>query len=162
MKTRQHVIMVAIAALAVALPARADEPQLAQLSWLAGCWQAADGEPGTLEQWTPPAGDSMLGVSRTVAGGRTVMYEFMRIAPDDAGRVTFFAQPRGVTPTGFPAVSITATEVVFENAAHDFPQRVVYRFVAPATLRAHIEGVADGKVQRIEYHFVRAACAAAG
>jgi len=158
MNILQHVLPGVVAALVVALPAGADEPQLAHLSWLAGCWRAVDGEPGTIEQWTPLAGDSLLGVSRTVDGGRTVMYEFMRIALDDTGRVTFFAQPRGVAPTGFPAVSTSSTEVVFENVAHDFPQRIVYRFEAPATLRAHIVGMADGRTHRIDYHFVRGSC----
>ncbi len=158
MNMRHQVLSGAVLALIVALPAGADEPSLAHLSWLAGCWHAADGEPGTAEQWTPLAGESMLGVSRTVVDGRTVMFEFMRIAPDDTGRVTFFAQPRGVAPTGFPAVSTTGTEVVFENATHDFPQRVSYRFEAPATLRAHIEGVVNGKSRRIDYHFVRGSC----
>jgi hypothetical protein len=148
----------AILAFVVSLPAGADEPKLADLAWLAGCWHAAEGDPGTIEQWTPLAGNSLLGVSRTVDAGRTVLFEFMRIAPDEAGRITFFAQPRGIAPTGFPAVSTTRTEVVFENTAHDFPQRVVYRFEAPATLRAHIEGVVDGKSQRIDYHFVRGSC----
>ena len=158
MNMLHQVLSGAVVVFVVALPVRADEPSLAHLSWLAGCWHAADGEPGTVEQWTPLAGESMLGVSRTVVAGRTVMYEFMRIAPDVAGRVKFFAQPRGVAPTGFPAVSTSLTEVVFENKAHDFPQRVVYRFEAPATLRAHIAGVADGNTHRIDYHFVRGSC----
>ncbi len=158
MNTLRHALAGAVVTLVVALPAGADEPRLAHLSWLAGCWHAADAEPGTVEQWTSLAGDSLLGVSRTVDGGRTVMYEFMRIAPDAAGRLTFFAQPRGVAPTGFPAVSTSSTQVVFENGGHDFPQRVVYRFEAPATLHAHIEGVVDGKSHRIDYHFVRGSC----
>jgi hypothetical protein len=87
MNILQHVLPGVVVALAVVLPAGADEPQLAHLSWLAGCWHAVDGEPGTIEQWTPLAGGSLLGVSRTVAAGRTVMYEFMRIAPDAAGDI---------------------------------------------------------------------------
>lgn len=42
--------------------------------------------------------------------------------------------------------------------AHDFPQRIVYRFEAPATMRAHIEGVIDGKTRREDFHFVRGSC----
>jgi len=74
------------------------------------------------------------------------------------GPPSFFAQPRGVAPAGFPAIRTTATEVVFENPAHDFPQRIVYRFEAPATLRAHIEGIVDGKTRREDFHFVRGSC----
>jgi Domain of unknown function (DUF6265) len=80
------------------------------------------------------------------------------VARDDSGRLSFFAQPRGVAPAGFPAIRTTPTEVAFENPAHDFPQRIVYRFEAPATLRAHIEGTIDGKTRREDFHFVRGSC----
>jgi hypothetical protein len=151
-------VMTAVMLLATMLPVGAAEPQFEQLSWLAGCWKSPVDEPGTVEQWTPLAGGTMLGLSRTVSGGTTVMYEFMRIARDDSGRLSFFAQPRGVAPAGFPAIRTTPTEVVFENPAHDFPQRIVYRFEAPATLRARIEGMIDGKARREDFHFVRGSC----
>ena len=151
-------VLTAVMSLAATLSAGAAEPQFEHLSWLAGCWKSPVGEPGTGEQWTPLAGGTMLGLSRAVSGGTTVMYEFMRIARDDSGRLSFFAQPQGVAPAGFPAIRTTLTEVVFENPAHDFPQRIVYRFEAPATLRAHIEGVIDGKTRREDFHFVRGNC----
>ena len=151
-------VLTAVLLLAATLPAGAAEPQFEHLSWLAGCWKSPAGDPGTVEQWTPLAGGTMLGLSRTVSGGTTVMYEFMRIARDDSGHLSFFAQPRGLAPTGFPAIRTSPTEVVFENAAHDFPQRIVYRFEAPATLRAHIEGTIDGKTRREDFHFVRGSC----
>lgn len=43
----------------------------------------------------------------------------------------------------FPLVRASATEVVFENLQHDFPQRIIYTR-AGATLRARVES-ADGK-----------------
>ncbi len=158
MKVCRQPVMTAVMSLAMTLSAGAAEPQFEHLAWLAGCWKSPVGEPGTVEQWTPLAGGTMLGLSRTVDGGTTVMYEFMRIARDDSGRLSFFAQPRGVAPAVFPAIRTTPTEVVFENAAHDFPQRIVYRFEAPATLRAHIEGTIDGKSRREDFHFVRGSC----
>ncbi len=95
----------------------------------------------------------MLGLSRTVSGGATVMYEFMRIARDNSGRLSFIAQPRGLAPTGFPAIRTTPTEVVFENAAHDFPRRmsIVSRRRRPCvrTSRAW---------WREDFHFVRGSC----
>ena len=158
MNTIRHQVLMAFMSLATTLSAGAAEPQFEHLSWLAGCWKSPAGEPGTVEHWTPLAGGTMLGLSRTVDGGATVMYEFMRIARDDSGRLSFFAQPRGVAPAGFPAIRTTPAEVVFENPAHDFPQRIVYRFEAPATLRAQIEGVIDGKTRREDFHFVRGSC----
>jgi len=52
-------------------PAATPAQTISELSWLAGDWQtAAGGRSQTDEHWTHPAGGSMLGLSRTVAGGR--------------------------------------------------------------------------------------------
>lgn len=150
----------AIASLLAFEPAAsAGEPTLSQLSWLAGCWTSVDGEPGTGEHWLPLAGESLLGVSRTVQDGKTAFYEFMRIERDAAGRITFFAQPRGAPPSAFPATRITDDAVTFENPAHDFPQRIGYRFAAPGTLHAYIQGEVGGQARREDFHYTRAPCA---
>ena len=136
----------------------ADAAPLDQLSWLTGCWADSAGEPGTGEQWTTLAGGSMMGMGRTVKGGKLLTYEFMRIADGEDGKAMFHAQPAGKPPASFTAITLNATEVVFENLQHDFPQRVIYRYEAPSTLRASIEGMRNGALKRIEFPMVRAAC----
>ena len=74
MKTSSSVLLIACASLA-ALPVLAANPGVESLRWLAGCWSRTDAEAGSGEQWTAPAGGTMLGVSRTVRDGRTVEYE---------------------------------------------------------------------------------------
>jgi len=64
---------------------RADADPAAALAWLAGCWASEGGEPGSGEQWMPPAGGTLLGTSRTVAKGRTVAHEFMQIREQEPG-----------------------------------------------------------------------------
>jgi hypothetical protein len=150
-------LLAALGAAAV-LPAPAAEAPLASLAWLAGCWAAENAEPGSGEQWMPLAGGSLLGMSRTVRGGRTAGWEFMRIAENADGVVTFFAQPAGKPPDSFPARTLTPTEVVFENLRHPFPQRVIYRFEVPDRLHARIEGLRDGTPRAIDYPLRRAAC----
>jgi hypothetical protein len=131
---------------------------LDQLAWLSGCWSADGGEPGSGEQWTVQAGDSMMGMSRTLKGGKVANYEFMRITTANDGAVIFHAQPSGQAGDSFTASTLTATEVVFENPGHDFPQRVIYRFEAPSRLRAAIEGTLQGKTKRIDFPMTRAVC----
>lgn len=150
--------VVAAALFAASASVGAAEAALGQLAWLAGCWSAEGAEPGSGEQWMPLAGNSLLGMSRTIRQGKTVAFEFMRIAPAEDGRITFFAQPSGKPPASFPARSLDDAEVVFENLGHDFPQRVIYRFVAPGRLRASIEGLRGGSLKRIEFPMVRAGC----
>lgn len=144
------------AAAGTAAPA---QPELDRLAWLAGCWAAEDGEPGSGEQWMVPAGGVMLGMSRTLSQSRVRSFEFMRIAPDgEGGSLSYFAQPQGRPATAFALRSLSSTEAVFENPAHDFPQRVVYRYEAPVHLRARLEGRVDGRPRQLEFPMLRVAC----
>lgn len=103
-------------------------PAISDLSWLVGDWQTAPGgRSQTDEHWTQPAGGSMMGLSRTVAGGRTYEFEYLRIEQRPEG-IFYVAHPKARCPaTDFKLTRLTATEVVFENPAHDFPKRISYR-----------------------------------
>lgn len=127
---------------------------LAKLAWLQGCWAAEGAEAGSGEQWMAPAGGSMLGMSRTVRNGRTVAYEFIRIAPGADGKLAFIAQPSGQAQASFALVRQDGDTAVFENPAHDFPQRIIYRRAGKTGLHARIEGKGKG----IDFPMSRSAC----
>jgi hypothetical protein len=148
---------VLVAASMSASLALAAEP-LDQLAWLAGCWNSEGADPGSGEQWMPIAGGTLLGMARTVRGGKTVAYEFMRIANAADGKLAFFAQPSGKAPAAFPLLRLGANEVAFENPEHEFPQRVIYRLESAARLRASIEGVRNGTPRSIDFPMVRVSC----
>jgi hypothetical protein len=136
----------------------AAEPEIAKLSWLAGCWASEGGEPGSGEHWTSLAGETMLGTSRTVKQGKTVEFEFMELRHLSDGRLAFIAHPSGQRTTVFPALRISESEVVFENPEHDFPQRVAYARDGESKLRARIEGNRKGTLRVIEFPMSREAC----
>jgi Domain of unknown function (DUF6265) len=147
---------IGLAALHAAAPAQAVE--LSRLQWLAGCWASATGEAGSGEVWMAPAGGSMLGVSRTVKGSKTVAHEFMQIRELADGRLAYIAEPSGQRRTEFPLKGLTDTEAVFENPTHDFPQRVAYKLESPDALRARIEGQRNGRERVIEFPMRRTPC----
>ena len=132
-------------------------PTLSTLAWLAGCWQSELDEPGSGEQWMAPAGGSMLGMARTVKGGRTVQFEFMQLRETATG-LTFIAQPGGRAATVFTVKEATAEAAVFERQGADFPQRVRYRLRADGGLAAHIEGDAGGVPRAVDFPMRRVAC----
>src|SRR6185503_2767987 len=71
---------------------------LADISWMAGDWQTApDGRRQIEEHWTQVAGGSMLGMSRTVAGEKTVEFEYLRIEQRDDG-IYYVAHPQARCP----------------------------------------------------------------
>lgn len=128
-----------------------------QLAWLSGCWTADRDEAGSSEMWMAPAGSRLLGMSRTVRGGRTVAHEFMQIV-DAADGLTFIAMPSAKPMASFRAIRVEPRRVTFENPDKDFPQRVVYESPDDATLIGRIEGRHDGSERRVDYPMKRVAC----
>lgn len=119
--------------------------------WLAGRWCSADGPRGqTCEVWQNAAGGVMLGTSQTVKGGKTVGFEFLRIAMDGDTAV-YLPQPGGKPPVAFRAAA-GGEGVTFVNATHDYPQRIHYRRLGD-TLTAEIS-LADGS-KAIRWSFTR-------
>ena len=113
---------------------------ISQLAWIAGDWQTAPGGRAQIEEhWMQPAGGSMMGMSRTVAGNRTAEFEFLRIEQRADG-IFYVAQPKGRCPaTDFKLTRVNAQEAVFENPQHDFPKRIIYRKTADDALTASID-----------------------
>lgn len=136
----------------------AQAASVSELAWLAGCWASEGAEPGSGEQWMAPAGGTLLGMSRTVKGGKTVAHEFMQIREIEPGRLAFIANPSGQAETTFPLLRLTASEVVFENPKHDFPQRVLYRLEENGRLRGRIEGLSNGQPKGVDFPMRRIPC----
>ena len=122
-----------------------------QAGWLAGCWVMTRGDAVTEEQWMRPAGGSMLGMSRTVRGGKMAEFEFLQIR-EAAGQLAYIAKPAGQPEAAFPAKTVTASEIVFENLKHDFPHRIIYRKTADG-VAARVEGTMNGKPQGFDLAF---------
>lgn len=121
------------------------------VAWIGGDWQTAPGSKQIEERWTKVAGGTMMGVSRTVAGDKTVEFEFLRIEQRADG-IYYVAQPKGRCPgTDFKLTKASATEAVFENPQHDFPKRIIYRKTADDSLTASIDGGEGTKAMLFTY-----------
>ncbi len=150
---------VAAAPAAVAVAASAGAPMLTlqPLQWLAGCWQSELDEAGSGEQWMAAAGGTMLGMARTLKGGRVVQFEFMQIRESALGLV-FIAHPSAQAGTRFAAVEISATAAVFEQRGPGFPQRVAYHLLPDGRLAGRIEGLRHGELRWVDFPMRRAVC----
>ena len=76
------------------------------------------------------------------------------------GRLAYEAHPSGQATATFMARPITGREVVFEDSAHDFPQRVGYKSTGPGQLLAWVEGMSGGKTRRLEFNYRIVNCVA--
>ncbi len=131
---------------------------LTPITWLAGCWSADGREPGSVEHWLAPAGGTMLGVSRTVKGGKTIASEFMQLASNSDGKLVFTAHPSGQKEASFVLAKATDNEVTFENPQHDFPQRIIYRRLSAKQMIARIEGLRAGTLRAVDFTMSRISC----
>lgn len=132
-------------------------PPIRKLAWLAGCWEQEEKGRTVHEQWMAPLGGSMLGMSRTVADGKTVSFEAMGIH-EDQGKLVFTANPSGQEQASFTQSELTDSMIVFSNPKHDFPQRIIYRLRPDGTLNARIEGTRNGALKGVDFPMRRGRC----
>lgn len=149
--------LVAVLALFTLGAGQPPSPSVARLVWLTGCWRQTTGARTVDEQWMAPASGMMLGMSRTVRDGRVTEYEQLRIHERD-GRVVYSANPSGQAPADFETSVTGDTLVSFENPAHDFPQRIVYRARGRDSLVARVEGTRGGQLRGFDVAYAREAC----
>lgn len=136
------------------------KPKVEDLAFMSGCWElnVPHRNMTIAEQWMKPLGGTLIGIGRTVVGGKTVSYEFLRIVSTEAG-IDYIAKPSSSKDeTAFKLTKATASEVIFENPAHDFPQRIIYKKGEADSLFARIESTRNGKVSGMDIPVKRVPC----
>ena len=130
---------------------------IGDLAWMSGDWQTAAGGRAQIEEhWTTPAGGSMIGMARTIAGDKTVEFEYLRLE-QRADAIYYVAHPKARCPgTDFKLTRLSGQEAVFENPQHDFPKRVIYRKNSDGSLTASIDAGEGTKSQKFVYLPIRA------
>jgi hypothetical protein len=106
-------------------------------------------------------GNLLVGAGHTVNAGRTQDFEFMRVEPRADG-VYYVASPSGQKETAFKLASKQTdgadTIFTFTNAAHDFPQTIIYRRGTGGWLYVHVEGKLSGEERKVIYPLRRIDC----
>lgn len=125
---------------------------IAHASWISGVWIGTAGTTGQTtveERWTPSAGGSMIGISRTLRGTAMSGFEFLCIV-ERGGTLIYAAMPNGRTPpTHFTLTAVTADSATFENPSHDFPKMVRYTKRTDGSLETTIAGEDGQRAQSV-------------
>jgi Domain of unknown function (DUF6265) len=129
-----------LAAFAMSLLALATPNDLA---FMKGAWEGGTSQVKFEERWTEEAGGLMLGVSRTIKGGKAIEFEFLRIEFRGDG-VFYVAQPGGQPKTEFKLTASDGKSATFENPQHDHPKLIRYSLLPDGSLKAELDG-AEGK-----------------
>jgi hypothetical protein len=130
---------------------------LTQFDWLIGDWVNTTDEFEFYESWKKDSDNLYIGESFMTIEGDTVFSEFVDLELNKNEifyRVSVSDQNNGIA-VSFKLVSSDNQKFVFTNPEHDYPQTIVYRYVAPDSLYAHIEGNLDGKYRREDFVMVR-------
>lgn len=146
-------LIAGVIALVAGAAAAAEPVKVADLGWMTGTWVQAQDGAVTRETWLPAQDGLAAGASVASRPGREPFREFMTLHDGPDGAV-FTAFVDGQAPTSFTLVSAEGGRLVFENEAHDFPQRVVYQRCGE-DLCAAVEGEIDGKPRSQTWRYKR-------
>lgn len=135
--------------------------KLAQLGWLSGSWRMDGGSEVLYEIWDCSDTAVYRGSGLTVKIDRATqardssLGELMRIEPTDTGLFFVAMVQHNASEVAFRLVRMDSTGAVFENPAHDFPTRIIYRPQGNDSLYARIEGKRGDKEMGIDYRYAR-------
>lgn len=124
------------------------------LTDITGLWQSTEGP--LLYEWWTLSNDSLLsGISFSINQGDTLLLEKMRFGMQNE-KLHFFARvpdQNEEEEVGFELSKQLTNTWVFENAGHDYPNRIIYELKNDSTLYARIENLRGNK--RKEFRFKR-------
>ncbi|AWO00994.1 hypothetical protein DLD77_04410 [Chitinophaga alhagiae] len=125
--------------------------------WLIGSWQSNASGRHMLETWVKVNDSTLAGKGQLVKGRDTLLLESVSLE-QRGGQLyyvpTVTGQNKGL-PVRFALTFIDSRQMVFENPAHDFPQKVSYTLVSPDSLLAEISGVANGVLKTRQFPMQR-------
>ncbi|MBE8723678.1 DUF6265 family protein [Flavobacterium hungaricum] len=115
--------------------------------WLIGNWQNTSTEGVLTENWQKLNDSTFSASSYFIKGKDTLHFETIILA--QLGETLIYkATVKGQNedkPVFFPSTSASDKQLVFENAKHDYPQKITYTKGANNTLTAEISGKLNGK-----------------
>jgi hypothetical protein len=136
----------------------ADYNQIEKASWLIGAWENNSAEGYSAESWEKKNDSAYAGKSYFIIGKDTVSSE--TISLEQHGGQLFYIPTLKDQNAGqavkFTLTASTNTQLVFENPAHDFPQKLSYTQINKDSLLAEISGMQHGKYRAEKFPMQRA------
>ena len=112
------------------------------IEWLNHRWISKTAKKLTVESWIRVSDASFEGVGEDidVSSGNVIFSESLRIL-EMSGEVFFLAKVKeNALPVSFKLIECSQELAIFENSAHDFPQRLEYRRKSENSLKVSLSG----------------------
>lgn len=124
-----------------------EKDKIKKADWLIGNWENTSDEGVLSENWQKLNDSTFSASSYFIKGKDTLHFETIVLA-QLGETLTYKATVKGQNddkPVSFPSTSESDQKLVFENAKHDYPQKITYTKGANNTLTAAISGNLNGK-----------------
>ncbi|NRA13718.1 MAG: hypothetical protein HRT57_17390 [Crocinitomicaceae bacterium] len=121
--------------------------ELKKSDWLIGKWQYNSSEGNATEIWEKKNDSLYVGESYFIIGQDTVQSEQINLEQHGSALLyipTVKDQNNG-KPVKFTLTLATSKLLVFENPAHDFPQKISYTKIASDSLVVEVSGMMEGQ-----------------
>jgi hypothetical protein len=143
-----------LAAFCAACTSTSSDNSINKLDWLLGTWKNASSEGTLYEIWNKSSDSVYSGHGFMIVNNDTVFSE--RISLQQQGSHLYYIptvknQNEGKA-VSFKLISDVRGEFIFENKEHDFPQRIIYKFLSPDSLYARVEGTDKGTFRKEEFY----------
>ena len=128
-----------------------------QFSFLLGNWEKKTDKGKITEHWKSTSKTYEGSSYKHNAKGDSTLTETIvlkKINGDWQFSVTGYEKGNTGT-TNFKLISTKENTFIFENAAHDFPQRIIYQPQGKDNLLAWVEGKVNGKEMKINFAYHR-------
>lgn len=129
---------------------------------LVGEWSDDESEPGAVihERWKRNEDGLHSGLGFVMVDKDTVFIEHLRINTDSTGVPCYRARVPSQNAGGeitFRLTDCAGDSMVFENPAHDFPQRISYALQPDSTWNVRVSGMGrNGSLRTERFRFRRA------
>jgi hypothetical protein len=133
------------------------QEEFEQFSRLEGSWQMKKGSTEFKESWKRVNDTLFEGSSKMTLDGKTLFSEDLHLVltNDSIYYIPTVSNQNNQEEVRFALKSATKDKWVFANKTHDFPQEIVYVFKGNDSLIATVQGMENGRSQKIDFHLKR-------
>ena len=155
---RKNILFVLCAASALTAGAQQfSDKDFKTLYSLEGLWKMETGRGAIYEEWHKKDGNKLSGRSYRINNADTIVMERIELYREgnDIVYSPVVSNQNNQQPVAFKLASITDGRYVFENKAHDYPQRIIYQLVSKDAVHARIEGTRNGQERGSDFRYSR-------
>ena len=149
--------VVSLSLLLIFLSVPADQDVFNSLRNLEGTWKMDTPRGRLFERWAVVGDHELKGTSFKVSNSDTIILENIQLLrkQNDIFYIPSVQDQNDKKPIPFRLVSATSKRFVFENPAHDYPQRIIYTLINTDSITARIEGTKAGIQKSSDFYYGR-------